>query len=31
MLDKVETWVDHPVFGDLHVEVFFTNTRTPRA
>ena len=25
MLDKVETWVDHPVFGDLHVEVFFTN------
>lgn len=24
VLDKVETWVDHPVFGDMHVEVFFT-------
>lgn len=24
VIDKVETWVDHPVFGDMHVEVFFT-------
>lgn len=24
VIDKVETWVDHLVFGDMHVEVLFT-------
>lgn len=24
VIEKVETWVDHPVFGDMHVEAFFT-------
>ena len=23
ILERVETWVEHPVLGDLHVETFF--------
>ena len=23
MLDRVETWIEHPVVGDMHVETFF--------
>jgi hypothetical protein len=25
VLDRVETWVEHPVLGDLHVETFFSD------
>lgn len=25
LVDRVETWVEHPVLGDLHVELFYTN------
>jgi glyoxylase-like metal-dependent hydrolase (beta-lactamase superfamily II) len=25
MVDRVETWVEHPIFGDLHVENRYTN------
>jgi glyoxylase-like metal-dependent hydrolase (beta-lactamase superfamily II) len=25
LLDRVETWVEHPIFGDMHVEFFYTN------
>jgi glyoxylase-like metal-dependent hydrolase (beta-lactamase superfamily II) len=25
LVDKVETWVEHPIFGDMHVEVWYTN------
>jgi hypothetical protein len=25
MVDRVETWVDHPIFGDLHTETTYTN------
>ena len=25
ILDRVETWVEHPVLGDLHVETFFSD------
>jgi glyoxylase-like metal-dependent hydrolase (beta-lactamase superfamily II) len=24
MVDRVETWVDHPIFGDLHVDTTYT-------
>jgi glyoxylase-like metal-dependent hydrolase (beta-lactamase superfamily II) len=24
-IDRVETWVEHPLFGDMHVETFFTD------
>jgi glyoxylase-like metal-dependent hydrolase (beta-lactamase superfamily II) len=24
-VDRVETWVEHPVMGDLHVEAFYSN------
>jgi glyoxylase-like metal-dependent hydrolase (beta-lactamase superfamily II) len=24
IVDRVETWVDHPIFGDLHVETTYT-------
>ncbi len=27
LVDKVETWVDHPVVGDEHLEFFYTNYR----
>ena len=23
-IDRVETWVEHPIFGDMHVEFFYT-------
>jgi glyoxylase-like metal-dependent hydrolase (beta-lactamase superfamily II) len=25
LIDRVETWVEHPVLGDLHVEMFYSN------
>jgi glyoxylase-like metal-dependent hydrolase (beta-lactamase superfamily II) len=25
LVDRVETWVDHPIFGDLHVDTTYTN------
>ena len=25
MVERVETWVEHPIFGDLHVETFYSN------
>jgi glyoxylase-like metal-dependent hydrolase (beta-lactamase superfamily II) len=25
MIDRVETWVEHPVLGDLHLETFYSN------
>jgi glyoxylase-like metal-dependent hydrolase (beta-lactamase superfamily II) len=25
LIAKVETWVEHPIFGDMHVEVMYTN------
>ncbi len=25
MVDRVETWVEHPIFGDLHVETTYSN------
>jgi glyoxylase-like metal-dependent hydrolase (beta-lactamase superfamily II) len=25
LVERTETWVEHPVFGDMHVENFFTN------
>jgi glyoxylase-like metal-dependent hydrolase (beta-lactamase superfamily II) len=25
LVERVETWVEHPIFGDLHVETFYTN------
>ena len=25
LVDRVETWVDHPIFGDLHVETAYTS------
>ena len=25
LLDRVETWVDHPIIGDLHHEFFYSN------
>jgi glyoxylase-like metal-dependent hydrolase (beta-lactamase superfamily II) len=28
VVDRVETWVDHPVLGDMHVELFYTGYRT---
>ena len=27
LVERVETWVDHPIFGDMHVELAFTNYR----
>jgi glyoxylase-like metal-dependent hydrolase (beta-lactamase superfamily II) len=24
LIDRVETWVEHPIFGDMHVEFFYT-------
>ena len=27
LVDKVETWVDHPVVGDEHLEFYYTNYR----
>jgi len=24
-VDRVETWVEHPIFGDMHVEIAYTN------
>ena len=24
-IDRVETWIEHPVFGDMHVETFFSD------
>lgn len=28
LVDRVETWVDHPVLGDLHHEFFYKNYQT---
>jgi glyoxylase-like metal-dependent hydrolase (beta-lactamase superfamily II) len=25
LVDRVETWVEHPVLGDLHIEMFYSN------
>jgi glyoxylase-like metal-dependent hydrolase (beta-lactamase superfamily II) len=25
MVDRVETWVEHPILGDLHIEMTYTN------
>jgi glyoxylase-like metal-dependent hydrolase (beta-lactamase superfamily II) len=25
LIDRVETWVEHPVVGDLHIEMMYTN------
>jgi glyoxylase-like metal-dependent hydrolase (beta-lactamase superfamily II) len=25
LVERTETWVEHPIFGDMHVENFFTN------
>jgi glyoxylase-like metal-dependent hydrolase (beta-lactamase superfamily II) len=25
MVDRVETWVEHPIFGDMHVETMYSN------
>jgi glyoxylase-like metal-dependent hydrolase (beta-lactamase superfamily II) len=25
LIDRVETWVEHPIFGDMKVELFYTN------
>jgi glyoxylase-like metal-dependent hydrolase (beta-lactamase superfamily II) len=27
LVERVETWVDHPIVGDMHVEVAFSNYR----
>jgi len=27
LVDRVETWVEHPVFGDMHVEIAYENYR----
>lgn len=27
LVDRVETWVENPIFGDLHVEAIYTNYR----
>jgi glyoxylase-like metal-dependent hydrolase (beta-lactamase superfamily II) len=27
LVDRVETWVDHPIFGDMRVELLFQNYR----
>ena len=25
LVDRVETWSEHPIFGDMHIETFYTN------
>jgi len=27
LVDRVETWVEHPIFGDMHVEIAYDNYR----
>ena len=27
LIDRVETWVDHPIFGDMHVELRYSDYR----
>jgi glyoxylase-like metal-dependent hydrolase (beta-lactamase superfamily II) len=27
LVDRVETWVEHPIFGDMHVEIAYENYR----